>query len=919
MPAMVRAHDEPPVVRRDESLRADIRRLGGQLGEALVRQHGPELLDLVERVRLLTKRVRTAGDEAAGVELERVLASLDLAQTINLVRAFSAYFYLANVAEQTHRVGDLATVDEERSIAATVDRIAAAGVDPDLLQRVLDRLELRPVFTAHPTEAARRTLLTKLQRIATLLDRRMDPRITDSERARIDRRIAEIIDQIWQTDELRAERPTPLDEARSTIFYFDQLFTEVLPELAEEIALHLERLGRPLSDPRPPIRFGTWVGGDRDGNPAVTPDVTLEVLQLQHEHGLRNLIRLVEQVAEELSVSSRIRDITDELAASLERDREALPEVWRRFGRINAAEPYRLKCAYIHQRLHNTLTRVREGTRHLPGRDYSDPEELLAELASMRRSLLSHAGRLMADGTLLRLIRNVAAFGFCVATMDVREHSSVHHEALAVLYRRLDVDYETLQRTERIALLADELAGRRPLATPATRLEGRPARTLETFRTIRTALDRFGPRVIESYIVSMTRDVDDVLAAVILAREAGLVDLHDGVARIGFVPLLETIDELRAAGELLDGLLSIPAYRQLVELRGNVQEVMLGYSDSNKLGGITTSQWEIYKAQRLLRDVARRHGVGLRLFHGRGGTIGRGGGPTHQAILAQPFGTIDGELKLTEQGEVVSDKYGLPALAKRNLELAFSSVLEASLLHRVSRQPKEVLDRWTETMEAISQAAYRTYRELVETEGLVEYFLSATPVEELAQMNIGSRPSRRPGGGGGLDDLRAIPWVFGWTQSRQIVPGWYGVGSGLAAAREEGRWETVEEMYERWLFMQTFISNVEMTLTKTDMEIAWRYVSQLVDPSLHHIYRRIREEYELTVSQVKALTGQELLARLPVLRRTLAVRDYYLDPLNYLQVALLARRRSGEGQDPLLERALLLTVNGIAAGMRNTG
>ncbi|MEX0698698.1 MAG: phosphoenolpyruvate carboxylase [Acidimicrobiia bacterium] len=899
----------------DEALRADIRRLGAQLGDALTRQHGPDLLDLVERVRAHTKAVRMAGDTEADDRLASMLEQLDLETTIELVRAFSAYFYLANVAEQTHRVGELSATDDELTLNATVDRVLAAGVDQETITRVLSRLELRPVFTAHPTEAARRTILTKLRTLADLLQERLEPTTTDRERQRIDRRIAELIDQIWQTDELRAERPQPLDEAKSAIFYLDQLFTHVLPDLAEEVENALSRLGHSGA---PAIRFGTWVGGDRDGNPAVTPEVTLEVLELQHDHGLRNLVTAVEQAADELSVSSRIRPITADLASSLEEDRELLPQVWHRFRGINATEPYRLKCAYIHQRLHNTRERILGGARHQPGWDYASAEELEGDLSLMAESLNKNAGELLASGTLARLVRRVKTFGFHLATMDIRQHADPLQLTIGDLYERIGVEYRSLTRDARAQILAGELVGRRPLSSATTSLDGEAAVTLRAFQSIRTALDRFGP-VIESFVISMTQGTDDVLAAAVLAREAGLVDLQQDIARIGFVPLFETIEELRRAGDLLASLLSIEPYRKLVKLRGDIQEVMLGYSDSNKDGGITTSQWEIYKAQRLLRNAAVDHGVTLRLFHGRGGTIGRGGGPSHAAILAQPYGTIDGALKVTEQGEVISDKYGLPRLAARNLELGISSVLEASLLHRVSRQPTEVLDRWTAAWEAFSHAAFSAYRNLVDHPDLVDYFLSSTPVEELGAMNIGSRPSRRPGGGGGLADLRAIPWVFGWTQSRQIIPGWFGVGSGLEAVRGQGLGPDLKDMAKRFSFMQTFIANVEMTLAKTDLSIAGRYVARLVKPEHRHLFDLIQAEHHKTVSEIRSLTGEEVLAENPVLARTLEVRNIYLDPLNYLQVSLLARSRRTGKEDPALQRALLLTVNGIAAGMRNTG
>lgn len=902
----------------DDALRSDIRRLGNQLGDALTRQHGPRLLELVEQVRGLTKRIRQDRDATAGEELDHLLGRLELTETIQLMRAFTAYFYLANVAEQVHRSDDLSGSDASHSLESTVDRISQADLDPELVSEVVDRLELRPVFTAHPTEAARRTILAKLRTLADLLRDRLDPRAEPAEQDRIDRRVAELIDQIWQTDELRLQQPAPMDEARSMVFYFDQLFSDVMPDLGEHIELQLQRL-RPGATPTP-IRFGTWVGGDRDGNPSVTPDVTLSVLEMQHDRGLRDLIAAVEEAAEELSTSHRIQDISAELEASLEADGIRLPAVFDRFGRLNAAEPYRLKFAFVHQRLINTRSRILDGTRHVPGQDYAGPGDMAADLGIMHRSLVENRGELIANGVLRRLIRNLSVFGFHIATMDVREHSASHDRALTQLYQRLGVDYRSLGPTQRTDLLASELGELRPLSSPTTRLEDEASRTLDTFRAIRTAQDRYGHSVIESYIISMSEGPDDVLAAAVLAREAGLVDLHQGIARIGIVPLVETIDDLRNAGVVLDGALSQEPYRKIVELRGNLQEVMLGYSDSNKSGGIATSQWEIYKAQRVLRNVAADHGVTLRLFHGRGGTIGRGGGPTHSAILAQPFGTIDGPVKVTEQGEVVSDKYGLPSLAARNLELALASVLEASLLHRVSRQPKEVLDRWTEAMEAFSEASHGAYRKLVDDSSLVSYFLSSTPVEELGEMNIGSRPSRRPGGGGTLDDLRAIPWVFGWTQSRQIVPGWYGVGAGLEAAREAGYGRVLDDMAENWLFLQTFLSNVEMTLFKTDLEITSRYVDTLVQPEHRHIFERISDEYERSYQEVLRLSKQqELLAANPGLRRTLRVRDAYLDPINHLQAGLLARARASQTPDSNLQRALLLTVNGIAAGMRNTG
>ena len=880
------------------NLRNDVRRLADLLGQTLARQEGDELLALVESVRLGVRE----GQQ------DQILNQLTDSQTISLVRAFSNFFNLANVAEQVDRSKVLAAEHKSGGswLGKAVENIAnARKTNPDFsdadLKEWLENFSVRPVFTAHPTEAARRSVLSKMTTIAKLLEQ-PDSQIKNE-------RLAEAIDLLWQTDELRLGRPEPLDEAVNSIYYLDELLLETVPEVLAEFVNEVKKLGIDLSLSARPLRFGTWIGGDRDGNPNITAEVTKAAILLQNAHFTRTMFQHLDELRQALSISTKLAGVSKELEKSVAQDLEKLPEIEARYRRINVEEPYRLKATAIRHKLALTQARHVAGLPHFPGRDYQNTAELLQDFETMRSSLEANNGSLIANGLIDRIMRSINAFGLTHATMDIREHSETHHKVLNQLFG--GSDEELIDKHLRLDTNAD-----------TKNLDEQGSKCFKTFAAINELIDRYGNEVIESYIISMTKSSNDVMAAVLIAKNAGLISLKEDkfFAKIGFVPLLETVAELRAAGEILDNLLSNKNYRKIVDLRGGVQEIMLGYSDSNKDAGITTSQWEIHKAQRKLRDIAIKHGVKLRLFHGRGGSVGRGGGPTYDALIALPWGSIDGQIKMTEQGEVISDKFGLPALAKENLELTLAAALEATVLNRKPRQPSKDLRNWDECMDLISENAFKAYRELVDQKDLPAYFYASTPVEQLGNMFLGSRPSRRPDAASGLESLRAIPWVFGWTQSRQIVPGWYGVGSGLKAAREAGKSDLLQSLLKEWHFFRTFISNVEMTLAKTDLEIAQRYVNALVDPSLHKIFDQIKKEFDLTVKELLLMTNEkEILGNQPILARTLQIRDTYLAPIQLLQISLLKRVRAQSEPDQLLARALLLTINGVAAGLRNTG
>jgi phosphoenolpyruvate carboxylase len=984
---------------KDAPLRADIRRLGDLLGETLKRFGGERLFEIEEDVRALCKRLRgaQATGKTAGAEreLKRLLRRLSLDETIGVIRAFSVYFQLVNIAEQYHRIRrkrfyELRTPDQPQrgSLAETLRRLRRDFSDPNLLQRVVDRLEIMPVMTAHPTEAARRTLLEKHRRIADLLADFDDENQAPRRRDELQARLASEVESVWQTDEVRHTQPTVLDEVNHGLYYFDATLFNAAPALLDELERQLEENfpGAKLRDGATPLRFGSWIGGDRDGNPFVTPEITWETLRLQQRLVLRKYRDAVAALSRRLSESSRFAPPTGALSESLKDDAKRLPAVAAEVAARNAEEPYRQKLSYIYSRIENTLRRnrdlasalrlteehtlisIRPGlpiVAALTGSDadvadvYRDGASLWGDLRLVRDSLRADKA-VYAARAVDRLMRQVAVFGLHLATLDLRQHSERHTAALSEIARSLGLrDYAQMSEDERVEWLTRELDTPRPLVATDASYSAETTETLNVFRVARRALDEISPNAIRTYIISMTREVSDMLAVLVLAKEAGLVGR--GVGDKGtrgqgdkgtrgqedFVspspplplspspclyvsPLFETIEDLRRAPEIMRRLFEHPFYRRRLAAQGNLQEVMIGYSDSSKDGGILTSSWELYKAQERLCEVARAAGVELRLFHGRGGTVGRGGGPSHEAILAQPPDTVAGRIKITEQGEVISSKYSLAEIALRSLELTTSAVIAASLPQPAQDAGK--LSRWKDVMEEVSAQAFAAYRRFVrETPGFYDYFIQATPVEELQYLRIGSRPAKRKSGSKSLDDLRAIPWVFGWTQSRHLLPGWLAVGTALEdfiKARPRQNLRLLREMYREWPFFHSTISNIEMTLAKADFQIARQYASRTLDRGLgRRIFRMLEEEYERACRVTLQITGERrLLNQSPVLQRSIAVRNPYVDPLSFLQVELLARRRQrdrkaepSDGDREKLLYATLLTINGIAAGMRNTG
>jgi phosphoenolpyruvate carboxylase len=923
---------------KEEPLRADIRLLGRVLGDTIREQEGEEVFAIVERVRQTAVRFARDGDPGARAELAALLDPLsrDTAQAV--VRAFSYFLQLANIAEDEHhvrrrRAHDLAgSPPREGSLVHALDRLAENEVGPAAVAGFFGHALVAPVLTAHPTEVQRQSLIRNHRDLARLLDQRERLRMTPEEEAENDRSLANAILTLWQSRMLRPVRLKVLDEVKNGITYFRETFFSELPQLYIQVAqqLHSRYPGQTWALP-PFFRIGSWIGGDRDGNPFVTAAILRETLRLQSAAALNHYLDEIHELGGELPLSSLLVRTTPELDDLAARSTDRSPQ--------RADEPYRRALSGIYARVAataRTLDHV-EPVRHEIGQaaPYAEPDALRADLKVLSASLKQNGSASLAGGRLRRLLRAVQVFGFHLAPIDLRQNSEVHARSVAEILAGAGrcADYEALSEVDRIRLLAGEIATPRPLHSPFLNYSEETRGELAIFSAARELRQRYGAAALPNCIISKTGGVSDLLEVALLLKEAGLLrpaspPLHgegqggDGSASldVNIIPLFETIEDLQKSAATMDGVFRVPAWRALIAGRGDEQEVMLGYSDSNKDGGFLTSGWELYKAEIALTGVCRTHGVRLRLFHGRGGSVGRGGGPSYHAILAQPAGTVSGQIRLTEQGEVISTKYGNPDTGRRNLEVLLAATLEASLTDHENRV--EPAEQFHAVMDELSQRAFAAYRGLVyETPGFTTYFRQSTVVSEIASLNIGSRPaSRKPSDR--IEDLRAIPWVFSWAQCRLMLPGWYGFGSAVDGylAANSGGLATLRRMVKSWPFFRSLLSNMDMVLAKTDLAIASRYAELVADPELRAgIFGRIKDEWELSRRHLLAILEQDdFLADNPLLKRSLQLRSPYMDPLNHLQVELLKRHRAGE-TDERVARGIHISINGIASGLRNSG
>jgi phosphoenolpyruvate carboxylase len=911
---------------KDVPLRDDIRLLGRILGDTLREQEGEETFALIENVRRTAVRFRKTQDDRDRAQLEEVLDGLSPDETLAVVRAFSYFSQLSNIAEDLHhnrrrrahlKAGSPA---QEGSVQLALDRVKDKNISPAALQAFFDKAVISPVLTAHPTEVQRKSILNCQLIISSLLSDRDRLDMTPEEFADNEEALHRFILILWHTRMLRTSKLTVQDEVKNGLSFYDYTFLKEIPKLYAGLEKQIEaRFGQRLNLP-PFLRVGSWIGGDRDGNPFVTHKVMLDAAQRHSATALEYYLAETELLSARLSLSVRLVEVSDELEefAANSPDKVVSRE----------DEPYRRALIAIYARLVATTEQLGHRVSHLHPVSksvlpYADADEFIADLDIVIHSLEHHHAIYLARGRLADLRRAVEVFGFHLAPIDMRQHSAIHEQVVGELLANAgNENYARLDEAARRKTLLSALQAGTPLAPNLDKFSEVVQGELQLMQAAAEIHQRFGRAALPNYIISKADAVSDLLEVALMVQQTGLLEAgKTPTLHLNIIPLFETIADLQGCGPIMDELFAIPFYRELLQSRDNTQEVMLGYSDSNKDGGYLTANWELYKAEVELVKVFEKHGVELRLFHGRGGTVGRGGGPSYQAILAQPPGSVNAQIRITEQGEVISSKYSDPEIGRRNLEILIAATLEATLVHH--HGDDSTMPEFHRIMEALSNDAFNAYRKLVyETPGFTEYFFSATPIREIAELNIGSRPSSRRATDK-IEDLRAIPWVFSWGLNRTLLPGWFGFGSAVKQFIEregDAGLAQLQAMNRDWAFFRGLLSNMDMVLSKTDMGIASRYAELVPDEALRNkIFGEIEAEWQSTVEMLFAVTGATtLLEDNPTLARSLTTRTPYIDPLNHLQVALLHRHRAGDN-DEKVKRAIHLTINGIAAGLRNSG
>ncbi len=931
--------------KNDKLLRSRVRLFGNLLGNVLKQHAGQQVFDTVETLRKGFIKLRNDDNPQLKARLNKLICGLDPKTTTHVLRAFNIYFSLLNIAEEAnhHHVRNKMIKHEvplwKGSFQDTLTRFMLDGIDAADLQRLLDRLLYLPVFTAHPTEAKRRTVMESLRRIFVTAERLEQPGLGKHERREITELLQDQIQVLWKTDEVRTIKPEVRNEIRNGLFYFRESLFAAVPEVYRKLEKAIQRIyGKAPDEIKTPsfLRFGSWIGGDRDGNPFVKPDTTRLALRLHMREILAEYIKRVTTLVQTLTYSTQLVEVSNELLTGLERDEQACPAVYRERPNLYRHEPYRRKLHLMKYRLQQNLlytdSLIDAAPVPQPAEAYDDAQQFLDDLYSIHRSMVAHGDGNIADRDLKDLIRLVETFGFYLMSLDIRQESTRHTQAVSELLAKLGLhqDYAGLEADARSRFLTGALQEPVPESLHSLQLSDQTAETLEVFRMIRQMQQEISPAALGHYVISMTHHDSHILETMWLAKLAGLVEYTAAHCRcdLAISPLFETIEDLTHIESVLQSLLDNPVYARLLRAGSGMQEIMLGYSDSCKDGGILASSWSLYEAQKTILRIGTQRQVKIRLFHGRGGTVGRGGGPTHDSILAQPPGTTQGQIKFTEQGEVLSYKYSNRETAIYELSMGVTGLMKASL--GVIRPVDDDRNDYLGIMDEIAAHGEKQYRTLTdETAHFLDYFYETTPVSEIGLLNIGSRPSHRNKSDRSKQSIRAIPWVFGWAQARHTLPAWYGLGSALRHWRGDDpqRLAKLQTMYRDWPFFQSLLSNIQMALFKGEMNIAHDYASLYTDEThREQIYQTIRQEYERTIEQVLHIAGQHtLLEDNAALALSLNRRDPYLDPINYLQIRILREfRREQQGSQNPAETSrwldpLLRSINTISAGMRNTG